>query len=328
MSAGSSGTVRWGIMSTAGSAQKHVVPALHQVGNCEPLAVASRSLERAETMAQEMDIPRAYGSYQELLEDPDVDAVYVPLPTGLHAEWALRCAEAGKPTLVEKPIATNAEEAREIADAFAERGVPLAEALMYVFHPRMQQIKEMVDDGEVGEVRVIQSVFCAQPESEENFRYQKELGGGALRDVGCYCVSLTRQIAGQEPSQVSATAHIRNGCGVEDWLAGTLTFPSGVVGSFCCSLATEFGMHFDIYGSEGRIFVPGGVVPNIDAEAPIHHYVEYEKEEIVLPAANQWALMVEDFADSLLNDRPPLPPVEESIRNMEVLDGLLEAAGL
>ncbi len=328
MNAESSGVVRWGIVGTARIAGKHIVPVMHRLDNSEPLAVASRTPERAGAAAREWNVPRAYGSYEELLDDPDVDAVYLPLPTGLHAEWAIRCAEARKPTLVEKPIAANAAEARQMADAFAENGVPLAEALMYPFHPRTERVMQIIDEGGVGQVRVIQATFCAQPESEDDFRYQKELGGGALRDVGCYCVSVMRMVTGEEPAEVSAMAHIHEGSEVEDCIAGTLRFPSGVIGSFCCTLATEFGSHYDVYGSDGRLFVPGGVVPNVDADAPIHHHVEYEMEEIVVPAADQWELMVSDFAEALLEGRPPRPEPEESIRNMAVLDRLLDDAGV
>ncbi len=318
--------IRWGIVGTADVARKHFVPGAQGLDNSEVFAVASRSGERAEEFAEEFGIPRAFGSYEELLSDEAVDAVYLPLPTALHAEWGVRCAEAGKPTLCEKPLAENAEQAERMVTAFAERDVPFAEALMYRFHPLARKVVEMVEDGAVGEVRVIQSVFCAAARDPGNFRLVEALGGGATLDLGCYCVSVMRLIAGEEPEQVAASALFGPQNGVDESLTGTLRFPSGVVGCLGCALLTEFGCTYDVYGTEGRIFVPQGVVPNADAEGIIRYWREYEGEEILVPPADQWALVIEDFAQGLLDDRPPAIEPEDAVRNLRVLDRLLASA--
>ncbi|MGD2175242.1 MAG: Gfo/Idh/MocA family oxidoreductase [Candidatus Brocadiaceae bacterium] len=317
--------VRWGILGTADVAEKHFVPAVRGLDNSVAAAVASRDAGRAREFAERLDIPKACGSYEELITDPEVDAIYNPLPTALHAEWSIRCAEAGKPVLCEKPLAPNADAAQRMVDAFAGRGVLFAEALMYRFHPLAKRVKQMVEEGAVGEVRVIQAVFCAMCEDPANFRLRKDLGGGALLDVGSYCVSVMRMITGEEPEEV-CSAGLFSENGVDLSLVGTLRFPSGAVGSFGCGLKAEFGCSHEIYGTEGRIFVPQGVVPNPSDEAVIRYWKQYECEEIVVPPANQWQLVIEDFADALLDDRPVEVPPEDGVRNLRVIDELLACA--
>jgi predicted dehydrogenase len=313
-------------MGTADVAAKHFVPSVQASRNGIAHAIASRSAERARQFADRFEIPRAHGSYEELLADEDVDAVYLPLPISLHCEWALRCAEAGKPVLCEKPLALNTEQARRMVDAFAERDLLLGEALMYRHHPVTRRIKQMVDEGQIGEVRVIQAVFCCQIEDMDNIRLRRETGGGALLDVGSYCVSVMRLIAGEEPGGVRAAAHWGEQSGVDESLVGTLTFPSGIVGSLACSVRTEFGCNYDIYGSKGRIFLHKGVVPNPDEDAVIRCWRNYELEETVVPAVNQWQLVFEDFADALIEGRPVQVPPEEAVLNLRVIDRLLADA--
>jgi predicted dehydrogenase len=292
--------------------------------NCEVVAVASRDSDRAAAFAGRCGIPRAYGNYAELLDDPEVDAVYNPLPVSMHAEWSIRCAEAGKPVLCEKPMACNSADAQRMVDAFAERGLPLAEALMCRFHPRIAKLGEMLAEDAIGETRVIHSVFCAQVPAGK-FQHSKAMGGGALLDVGSYCVSLARFVAGEEPVNVGATAHLTDD-GTDDYMVCTLEFPSGILGSFACSINTEFDCNYHIFGSEGRIFARKGVVPNPDEPAELQLWQEYQMEEIAIAPADQWQLCISDFADALLNDRPPGIPAEESVRNLKVIDRLFEAA--
>ncbi len=318
-------TVRWGVLGTAAVAEKHFVPAVTNSPNCELGAVASRDLARAEQFAAAQGFPRAYGSYDELLADPDVDAVYLPLPISLHAEWSIRCAEAGKPTLCEKPLARTAQEARCVLEAFAERDVPLAEGLMYRFHPITRRVRRMVLDGAVGKVLVMNAVFCCKIEREDDIRFRRETGGGALLDVGGYCVSVMRLLTGEEPRNVSAAAEFGAG-GVDESLVGTLHFPSGAVGSFGCALRSEFGNSYEVFGTDGRIFVPQGVVPNPGDEGLIRYWKDYACEEIVTPGADQWQLMVEDFADALLEGRPPRFSPEDAVHNLEAIDRLLASA--
>ncbi|MFO7958689.1 MAG: Gfo/Idh/MocA family oxidoreductase [Candidatus Brocadiia bacterium] len=325
MSGGRTGEVRWGILSTARIARQHVIPAIRDSRNGRAVAIASRDKARARRVADEFEIPRAYGSYDELLADPDVDAIYNPLPISLHAEWSVRCAEAGKPVLCEKPLAANAEEARRMVEAFAERELLLAEGLMYRFHPLTRRVKAMVDDGAVGDIRLMRAVFCAATPGEDNIRLRAELAGGAMRDLGCYCVSVMRLMTGQEPNEVTATGHVGPETDVDEWVAGTLTFPSGARGTFACGLRMEFGCSYEICGTEGRITVPGGVVPGKENEATIHHYQDYNRTDIAIPPADHYRLMVEDFTNALLEGRPPTYPPEDAIHNLHVIDQALAA---
>jgi predicted dehydrogenase len=318
--------VRWGILGTAAVAEKHFVPSVGELENGEVLAVASRDAKRARDYARRLGIPRSYGSYEELLADADVDAVYLPLPTGLHAEWAVRCAEAGKPTLVEKPLAESAASAQRMADAFAAAGVPVAEAMMYGFHPLTRRVKQMVAEGDLGKVKAINANFCCRTPDPDDFRLNRGMGGGATLDVGSYCVSIIRAIAGEEPGDVEATASFMDGDGADLRLAGTLRFPSGIVASFVCALRTEFGCSYEVFGTGGRILVPQGIVPNPGDPGLIRYWKDYSLEEIPTPDANQWALCFGAFADALLEGETPDPPVEESIRNLEVIDRLLASA--
>ncbi len=321
-----SGRLRWGVLSTASIGRQHVMPAIRQSRNGTLAAIASRDRARASACAQQFGIPRAYGSYRELLEDPDVDAVYVPLPVSMHPEWCIRCAEAGKPALCEKPLAANATDARRMVDAFAARGLPFAEALMYRFHPLTERVQGMVAEGAVGEVRAIQATFCAKCPGEDNIRLHRETGGGALLDVGSYCVSLMRMLTGEEPERVGALARVGERSGVDEWLVGTLAFPSGALGSLTCSLRTEFGCCYDVYGTEGRIFVEKGVVPGADSAAVIRRWSDYSCEETVVPPADHYLLMVEDFAEAVLSGRPPRFDPRDGVRNLKVIDRLLASA--
>jgi predicted dehydrogenase len=318
--------IRWGILGTAAVAEKHFVPSVAELDNSEVVAVASRDAARAAEYAERLGIPRAYGSYDDLLADDDVDAVYLPLPIALHAEWAIRCAEAGKPTLVEKPLAESAESARRIADAFGEAGVPVAEAMMYGFHPLTKRVKQMVADGALGEVRAVNATFCCRTPDPDDFRLKREMGGGATLDVGSYCVSIIRAIAGEEPDDVEATAVFSGEGGVDLRLAGVMRFSSGAVASFVCALTPEFGASYEVFGSAGRIMVPQGTVPNPGDPGLIRYWRDYALEEISTPDADQWALCFGSFADALLKGKPPEPSLEESIANLEVIDRLLAAA--
>lgn len=318
--------IRWGILGTAAVAEKHFVPSVAELENSEVLAVASRDAARARNYAERLGIPRSYGCYDGLLADPEVDAVYLPLPVALHAEWAIRCAEAGKPALVEKPLAESADSARRMADASEEAGVPLAEAMMYAFHPLTKRVKQMVADGDLGEVRAVNATFCCRTPDPDDFRLKREMGGGATLDVGSYCVSVIRAIAGEEPEDVEATAVFNCEGGVDLRLAGVMRFPSGAVGSFVCALTPEFGASYEIFGMGGRILVSQGPVPNPGDPGMIRYWKDYALEEITAPGANQWALCFGAFADALLKGEPPEPPLEESIANLEVIDRLLASA--
>ncbi len=314
--------VRWGILSTARIGRR-VIPAIHASRNGEVAAVCSRSLERAQAWAAEHGIPRTYGSYEELFEDGGIDAIYNPLPNSMHAEWSIRCAEAGIPTLSEKPFASDASEAQSIVDAFEKHGLLLAEAFMYRFHPQHAKVSEILAAGGIGKLQIINSSFTFPITNETNIRLSKALAGGALMDVGCYCVNLMRFVTGEEPERVSAAARIGERTGVDETLVGTLEFPSGVIGHFDCGLRS-FGQHtYTLKGAEGMIVVPQSFVIDKAVDGIVRHWQGDNYTEHVIPAVDQYQLMVEDFADALLNERQPRFAPSDAVNNMLVVDKLL-----
>jgi predicted dehydrogenase len=317
--------IRWGILGAANIALRRFVPAMQAARNGEVMAVASRTLEKAQTFADERNIPKAYGSYEELIADPEIDAIYNPLPNSEHAEWSIRCAEAGKPVLCEKPLARDATEAQRIVDAFASRNILFTEGFMYRFHPQTVRVKEMVDSGAVGDLTSISAAFTFQLRNDNNIRLSKELAGGSLMDVGCYCVSVMRLMTGQEPETVAAVARYGD-TGVDEQFAGALRFPSGAVGHFDCGLRTFRNHTYELRGTGGRILVERGFTMEANDSHIIRWWHGESYEEITTPPANHYTLMAEDFADALLEGRPPRYPAADAVANMRVLDQLYAAA--
>lgn len=318
--------IRWGILSTANIGRNRVIPAMQKASNGVVAAVASRDLNRAQQFADDLNIPTAYGSYEELIADPNIDAIYNPLPNSEHAEWSIRCAEAGKATLCEKPLASDAAEAQKMVDAFEQRGVLFAEAFMYRFHPQTQQVKAMIDSGAVGQVKVIRSSFTFVAQDENNIRLNASLAGGAVMDIGCYCINVMRFMTGEEPSGAKAFAQFGERSGVDEVMSGVLEFPSGVQGHFDCSLRVDFTNMYEIGGTEGTILVETGFVMPWDAPTIIRHWRGDEYSEIRVEPANHYTLMAEDFADALLNNRPPKFAPQDAVNNMRVIDQLYASA--
>nr|WP_144926846.1 Gfo/Idh/MocA family oxidoreductase [Paenibacillus bovis] len=316
--------VRWGILSTAGIAKRSVIPGIRASNRNEIVAVASRSLEKAQSFADELEIPKAYGSYEELLSDPEIEAVYIPLPNHLHKEWTIKAAQAGKHVLCEKPIALDEAEAQEMIDACEEAGVVLAEAFMYRHLNKYTEIKELIAAGEIGEIRGIHGVFSFNnPKDYNNIRYKKEWGGGSIYDVGCYPISAARLILGEEPKAVTTQAFFSPEHGDVDMMAsGLMEFSNGVALTFDCAMWAEGRMEVEILGSEGRIVLPNAFFGE-------HKYdiikggkvVTVEKE-----ASNPYALQADSFADSVLDGKPVPFSATDIIHNIRAVKGALDSA--
>ena len=320
----SNAKLRWGVISTANIGRKAVNPAIQASSNGELLAVASRDVSRARECADSDGIPRAYGSYEELLADPDVDAVYNPLPNSLHLEWTVKAAEAGKHILCEKPLALNEAECREMAAAAEANGVKLLEAFMYRFHPRTQRVVEMIRDGVIGELQVMRSTFTFNLTRPENIRWDPELGGGALMDVGCYCVNLSRTIMGAEPEEVQGLANWPDR-DVDADLSGILRFPEGMA-LMECALTQERSEVFEIMGTEGSMRVENAFLPGTDEVAiEVRRRGEPTRREMV-KGADEYVLMVEHFADCVLNERSLRYSVDEAALNMRTIEALYRSA--
>ncbi len=318
--------IRWGVISTARIGRVRVIPAIQQSSNGRVVAIASRNLETAQAVAGELNIPTAYGSYEALLNDPNVDAIYNPLPNSEHAEWSIRCAEAGKPTLCEKPLARDVAEAQQMVDFFAQRGVLFAEAFMYRFHPQTNQVRQLLANNQIGDIHLINSAFTFTLTQENNIRLSKDLAGGALMDVGCYCVNVMRLLTGEEPIQIEAFANFGETSDVDESLVGLLQFPSGVLGHFDCGLRSYRANYYEIRGSIGRILVEEAFTMRPGNEYTIKVWQGEDYQEFKTPAVDHHQLMAEDFADALLNNRPPRFPAQDAVENMRVIDQLLASA--
>ncbi|NLX09866.1 MAG: Gfo/Idh/MocA family oxidoreductase [Chloroflexi bacterium] len=318
--------VRWGIMSTSRHAARVLIPALHASERSEVAAVASRDAELARQYADENRIPTSYGSYEDLLADPNVDVVYIPLPNNLHKTWGLRAAQAGKHMLCEKPFALNADEAQTMVQAFRTAGLKAAEAFQWRPHPQGQRTRELVRQGAIGDLLLIDAGFSFPLERPDDFRWIPELGGGALYDIGCYPISLTRFITGQEPLSVTAQAHW-NKSGADDLVVATLEFPGGVFAHINCSFLLPLRRYFEVIGTGGslevnRAYNPVDIADDvITRRGPDREVIE----QIPLPKQNSYALMVEDFSAAVLEDRDPMFPAEDAVLNMRVIDAIFQA---
>jgi predicted dehydrogenase len=283
--------VRWGIISTARIAER-IVDGARIAPNAELVAVGSRDEARGREYAERFGIPRVHGSYEALLADPEVDAVYNPLPNSLHVPWSIRALEAGKHVLCEKPLSRRPEDVEAAFDAAERAGRVLTEAFMWRFHPQTEALARLARDGTIGELRYARAQFGFNQPDLTDVRWLAELEGGALMDVGCYCLSALRLVCGAEPERVSAEL-VEGGNGVDGRLAAVLRFPGDVLGTFDCGMDVHGRMGIEVVGSEGALHVPDpwfgaeplilvtrgdGDVERVEAE-PVHPYAR-ELEEV------------------------------------------------
>ena len=319
--------VQWGILGCARIARRCVIPALTGSTNGAIRALASRSLERCRSLARESGIPRAFGTYEELLGDPKVEAVYIPLPNHLHREWTVRALEAGKHVLCEKPLATNAGEAEAMVRTAQERSLLLMEAFMYRFHPRSHRIKALIDEGGIGDPRLVRSAFSFRHPDPADIRFRSGMGGGALLDVGCYGVSVARWIFGGEPEEVQAYSEFGPE-GVDMTTVGLLRFSGGRLAVVEASFKSALQQTFSAVGTEGAIELPhDAYVPwDKDAWFRLRGVNDEEGSLEMTPGADEYRLMVEHFADAVLGKQTPEISPAESVGNMRVLDALARAA--
>ncbi len=317
--------LRWGVLSTSNIGRAAVNPAIQASNNGELLAVASRDEARARDFAEKWGIPTHYGSYEALLADDSLDAVYIPLPNSIHREWTIRAAEAGKHVLCEKPLALNAAQCAEMQAAADANGVKLMEAFMYRFHPRTEKVVDMVRGGTVGELRMITSAFTFRLRNPDNIRLDPELGGGSLMDVGCYCVNVSRTVAGAEPVEVQAVA-VPSSSGVDEQMVGTLRFGDGLFAQFDCSLNMERRETLVMGGTDAYLTVPAAFLPGTGDVIIEEVRGRGETIQHTVPGDDEYRLMVEHFAGCVLNDQPLRYPAEEAARNMRVIAALYESA--
>jgi len=319
--------LRWGVLSTAKIGIEKVIPATAAAARCEVVAIASRDLDRAQAAAPELDIARAFGSYEDLLADPDVDAVYIPLPNHLHAEWTIAAARAGKHVLCEKPLATNVADAERMIVACEAEGVVLMEAFMYRLHPTWEMVGEMVGSGRIGELRAVQSWFSYFNDDPNDIRNKVDAAGGALYDIGCYSVNLSRMLFGAEPVRIQGSVTRDPVMGIDTLTSGILGFRDGVA-TFTCSIRAEPDQRVHLYGTKGRISFE---IPfNIPPDLPMRVFVSAGGDPPVRPATevltfdptDEYAIQAERFAEAVLDHQPvPIPP-SDAVGNLRVIEEL------
>ena len=319
--------VRWGVLSTARIGVDKVIPATQEAARCEVVAIASREMGRAEAAASALGIERAYGSYDDLLADPEIDAVYNPLPNDLHAPWTIAAAEAGKHVLCEKPLAMNADEAERMIAACGAAGVLLMEAFMYRLHPTWEAVRELVASDRIGELRAIQSWFSYFNDDPTDIRNIPASGGGALYDIGCYSVNLSRMLFGAEPVRILGSVTRDPVMGIDVLTSGILDFPAGVA-SFTCSTRAEPDQRVSVYGTSGRISVeiPFNVPPDLPTRVSVtaggDPPVRPDTEVLTFEPADEYAIQAERFAASVLDGVPvPIPP-SDAVANLRVIEEL------
>jgi len=319
--------VRWGILSTALIGVDKVIPAIQKAANCEVVAIASRSLDRARQAAGRLRIPVAHGSYEALLADPQIDAVYIPLPNHLHVPWSICALEAGKHVLCEKPIGLSSAEARRLVAAGAKHpGLKLMEAFMYRHHPQWQRARELVRDGAIGRLRTIQSAFSYYNVDPGNIRNRPDMGGGGLMDIGCYPISLSRFLFEAEPARVCGSVERDPGFGIDCMASAILEFAAGT-STFTCSMRLSPYQRVNIFGERGRIEIeiPFNAPPDRPCRMWLQH-ADREIDEILFDVCDQYTIQAELFARAIADDTPVPTPIDDAVANMQVIEAVLRSA--
>ncbi len=313
--------LNWGLLSTAKINQALIKP-LNASKRTRLLAIASRSQSSADAYARENKIPRAYGSYEALLADPEIDVIYNSLPNNLHAEWTIKALRAGKHVLCEKPIALSLAEVDEMASVAKETGKILAEAFMYRHHAQTLKVKEIVDSGALGKLQLIKGAFTFTLTREGNYRQIKEMGGGSIWDVGCYPISYARTIVGEEPAEVFGW-QIEGPGGSDDSFIGQMRFTNGVHAQFDSGFKSPSRSYIEIVGSDAVLKIPSAFKPGVKSDV---FFVKGEKEEkINISGTNLYLGEVEDMCDSILLNKPQRITLGDSRGNIAAILGFLNS---
>ena len=322
--------IRWGVLGVARIATVRVIPAMQRGELTEVAAIASRDFAKARDAARQLGIPKAYGSYEELLADPEIDAVYNPLPNHLHVPWSIRAAEAGKHVLCEKPVALNAGEVPGLITARDRAGVVFGEAFMVRSHPQWQRAVELVRSGRIGKLRAAYGSFGYFQPEPKNVRNIRAYGGGGLMDVGCYPIKTSRMIFGEEPRRVAGVLERDPAFGTDTLASAILEFPSGHA-VFTCSTQIVPNQTMQFLGTTGRIDfeIPFNAVPGESSHLLIDPGTDIKGSGIVVeefPPCDQYTLQGDAFAKAILEGGQPPVPLEDSLRNMKVIDAVFRAA--
>jgi predicted dehydrogenase len=321
---GSATPLRWGVLSTARILEE-LLPGFEASPTAELVAIASRDGERAARFADVNGIATSYGSYEELLADETLECVYIPLPNSLHSEWVRAALQAGKHVLCEKPMTPNSAEAQELFDLAAAHDLRLMEAFMYRHHSKTKKLRELIEQGAIGDPRVVRMRFHFRVEDPaSDIRYMPDMAGGALRDVGCYCVSLANYLADAAPREVVARMSAAPS-GVDETFAATMEFGSGMVAVFDCGMASPLDVGVEVLGSEGRAIVEMPWYAHLE---PLAIFLETPagSTRLETPGANAYQLELENFCAAVRGEAEPEISATETVRNLQTIERLIQAA--
>ncbi len=317
--------ISWGVLSTSNIAIEKVIPAMQEGAFTSIDAIASRNLDKAKETAKLLNIPKAYGSYEELLNDKDIEAIYIPLPNHMHIEWIEKSLEAGKHVLCEKPIGLNADQVKQLLDLVKNYpDLKVMEAFMFRFNPRWEFVKNNIQNGEIGELKNIHSVFTYYNTDPNNIRNKPEIGGGSLLDVGCYCISLSRFLYQEEPIAVNAAIEYDPVLKTDRLVSGTLKFSKGTA-SFTCSTQLLNREYADVLGTQGRIEIPHPFIPSKDTESELILVKEEETTELLFDKCNQYTVQGDLFSQAILNNTEVPTPLSDAHNNLKVIDALFKS---
>jgi len=317
--------VKWGILSTAKIGVEHLIPAIQKGENGSVYAIASRDVQKAKDVADKMNIPVSYGSYEGLLEDDTIDVIYNALPNHLHVPWTIKAMEAGKHVLCEKPIAMNSSEAQLLLKRTRDfPDLKIMEAFMYRFHPQWKEVRSLISKGEIGALESIHSVFTYYNDDPENIRNWPHMGGGGLMDIGCYCISVSRFLYDTEPDRVSGELDIDSENGVDRKASGILSFGDKTA-TFTCSTKIQSSQKVLVYGSSGIIEIDTPFNPHGDKGAQVHLLENGKRRTVETEAVDQYRLQVDALNDSILNNTEVPTPLEDAVANMKVIDAVFKS---
>jgi len=317
--------IKWGILSTAAIATEHVIPAIMNSDYGEVIAIASRSMEKAKSVSEKFDIARYYDSYEQLLEDKEIDAVYIPLPNHMHIQWSINALAKGKHVLVEKPIGLSSIEAKQLLEESKKYPhLKVMEAFMYKHHPQWIKAKELVKSGAIGEVKTIQSFFSFYDDDPNTIVNNKEYGGGSLMDIGCYPISLSRFIYDDEPETVFGSVEYHPELGIDTSATALLKFREGT-SMFFSSIRFEDRQEAQIFGTKGKIEfqIPFNPIANKPSSIFLHR--DNKTEEIIFELCDQYTIQADLFAQAIINNTDVPTPLQDAVDNMKVIEGIIES---
>lgn len=318
--------VRWGVLGVAKIATEKVIPAMQQCQRAEVAAIASRDLAKAQAAADKLGLPQAYGSYEELLADPRIEAIYNPLPNHLHVPWSLRALEAGKHVLCEKPIGLSADEGQTLVDAGRRHPhLKLMEAFMYRHHPQWLTARRLVAEGRLGPLCTVQTLFSYYNVNPDDVRNKADIGGGGLLDIGCYCISLSRFLFNAEPQRVMGLVELDPEFGADRLASGILDFGAGT-GTFTCSTQMAPYQRVQIFGKQGRIEIE---IPfNAPPDRPCKLWLQTAAgmEELALPVCNQYTIQGDLFSQAIQEDTAVPTPIADAVANMRTIEALVRSS--